>query len=61
MQCVKLPVHHLAEENRLVLVHSCIREEQSWVLEWNNWRRWHKGVCMLLGEEVNELLAHIVA
>lgn len=30
-----------------------IREEQSWVLEWNNWRRWHEGVCMLLGGEVN--------
>src|SRR5205807_9869469 len=49
-----------AKEHVLELVHACVREQQRRVVQWHDARRWHERVPVLLGEEVNELLANLV-
>ena len=49
----------LAEEDRLELVHAGVGEEQGWIVQGNDRRRWNESVSVLLDEEIEELLANL--
>lgn len=48
LQITPVDKNYLSEENRLVLVHSSVREEKGGVVQGDNRRGLHKGVLMLL-------------
>ena len=48
------------KKQRLVLIHSCIGEQQGRIIDWNARTRRPKGVPMLLDEKVDKGLARLV-